>query len=182
MQIFICCRNHTRASRLMHSMCSRFHLMHSILSKISSISSTCYPFYLFCVILQLFVANQNKPTDIVNILCANKTKLLRFFDDFNVNKGSEIVFIDIIIEHIVQFWVFMFFGLWYRGWDVWGRQGSGHERNFGTCTNDAIELLWRTFQNTSSISKKAVYCDQICFFLIHDNEIVNCLVLFNFFE
>ncbi|XP_057765551.1 putative MO25-like protein At5g47540 [Salvia miltiorrhiza] len=40
-------------------------------------------------VFKLFVANQNKPTDIVNILCANRNKLLRFFDGFNCDKEDE---------------------------------------------------------------------------------------------
>ena len=40
-------------------------------------------------VFKLFVANQNKPTDIVNILCANRNKLLRFFDGFNLDKEDE---------------------------------------------------------------------------------------------
>lgn len=37
--------------------------------------------------LQLFAANQNKPPDIVSILVANKSKLLRLFADFKTEKG-----------------------------------------------------------------------------------------------
>lgn len=40
-------------------------------------------------VFKLFVANQNKPTDVVNILCANRNKLLRFFDAFNLDKEDE---------------------------------------------------------------------------------------------
>ncbi|GFQ05429.1 putative mo25-like protein at5g47540 [Phtheirospermum japonicum] len=40
-------------------------------------------------VFKLFVANQNKPADIVNILCANRSKLLRFFQDFNMDKEDE---------------------------------------------------------------------------------------------
>lgn len=40
-------------------------------------------------VFKLFVANQNKPADIVNILFANRTKLLRFFQDFNTDKEDE---------------------------------------------------------------------------------------------
>ncbi|EPS57907.1 hypothetical protein M569_16910, partial [Genlisea aurea] len=40
-------------------------------------------------VFKLFVANRNKPADIVNILSANKTKLLRFFDDFKTDKEDE---------------------------------------------------------------------------------------------
>ena len=38
---------------------------------------------------QLFVANENKPLEIVGILISNRTKLLRFFADFNNDKGGE---------------------------------------------------------------------------------------------
>ncbi|KAK4491764.1 hypothetical protein RD792_002539, partial [Penstemon davidsonii] len=41
-------------------------------------------------VFKLFVANQNKPSDIINILCANRSKLLRFFDGFNMDKEDEI--------------------------------------------------------------------------------------------
>lgn len=40
-------------------------------------------------VFKLFVANQNKPTDITNILCANRSKLVRFFDGFNSDKDDE---------------------------------------------------------------------------------------------
>ncbi|KAL2245253.1 UNVERIFIED_CONTAM: putative MO25-like protein [Sesamum indicum] len=40
-------------------------------------------------VFKLFVANQNKPADIVNILCANRTKLLRFLTGFNMDKEDE---------------------------------------------------------------------------------------------
>ncbi|KAL7130871.1 hypothetical protein ABFS83_13G161100 [Erythranthe nasuta] len=40
-------------------------------------------------VFKLFVANENKPNDIINILCANRSKLLRFFDGFNVDKEDE---------------------------------------------------------------------------------------------
>lgn len=39
-------------------------------------------------ILQLFAANQNKPPDIVSILVANRSKLLRLFSDFKTEKGK----------------------------------------------------------------------------------------------
>lgn len=39
-------------------------------------------------ILQLFAANQNKPPDIVSILVANRSKLLRLFSDFKTEKGE----------------------------------------------------------------------------------------------
>ncbi|KAL1556223.1 putative MO25-like protein [Salvia divinorum] len=40
-------------------------------------------------VFKLFVANKNKPADIVNILAANRNKLLRFFDGFNSEKEDE---------------------------------------------------------------------------------------------
>jgi len=40
-------------------------------------------------VFKLFVANQNKPVEIVNILVANKSKLLRFFDGFCLEKEDE---------------------------------------------------------------------------------------------
>ncbi|KAG8386055.1 hypothetical protein BUALT_Bualt03G0109200 [Buddleja alternifolia] len=40
-------------------------------------------------VFKLFVANRNKPADIVNILWANQSKLLRFFDTFNMDKEDE---------------------------------------------------------------------------------------------
>ncbi|KAF8364800.1 hypothetical protein HHK36_033225 [Tetracentron sinense] len=40
-------------------------------------------------LLRLFAANQNKPLDIVGILVANRSKLLRFFGDFKIDKEDE---------------------------------------------------------------------------------------------
>ncbi|KAA3489005.1 Proteinase inhibitor I25, cystatin [Gossypium australe] len=40
-------------------------------------------------LLRLFAANQNKPPDIVSILVANKSKLLRLFADFKTDKADE---------------------------------------------------------------------------------------------
>ncbi|KAL2483711.1 putative MO25-like protein [Forsythia ovata] len=41
-------------------------------------------------VFKLFVANQNKPADIVNLLVANRSKLLRFFDGFNMDREDEL--------------------------------------------------------------------------------------------
>ncbi|KAH9793589.1 putative MO25-like protein [Citrus sinensis] len=38
-------------------------------------------------LLRLFVANQNKPPEIISVLIANRSKLLRFFSDFNIDRG-----------------------------------------------------------------------------------------------
>ncbi|XP_047974038.1 putative MO25-like protein At5g47540 isoform X2 [Salvia hispanica] len=40
-------------------------------------------------VFKLFAANQNKPTDIINILVANRTKLLRLIADINNDKDDE---------------------------------------------------------------------------------------------
>lgn len=40
-------------------------------------------------VFKLFPANQNKPQDIVNVLVANRSKLLRFFSDFTFEKADE---------------------------------------------------------------------------------------------
>ncbi|KAJ4730167.1 putative Calcium-binding protein [Melia azedarach] len=40
-------------------------------------------------VFKLFVANQNKPPEIIGVLVTNKSKLLRFFSDFNVDKVNE---------------------------------------------------------------------------------------------
>ncbi|KAG6405291.1 hypothetical protein SASPL_132878 [Salvia splendens] len=40
-------------------------------------------------VFKLFVANKNKPADIINILAANRNKLLQFFDGFNTEKEDE---------------------------------------------------------------------------------------------
>ncbi|MBA0811809.1 hypothetical protein Gohar_025825, partial [Gossypium harknessii] len=40
-------------------------------------------------VFKLFAANQNKPADIVSILVANKSKLLRLFADFKTDKEDE---------------------------------------------------------------------------------------------
>uniref|UniRef100_A0A3N7F0M2 MO25-like protein n=1 Tax=Populus trichocarpa TaxID=3694 RepID=A0A3N7F0M2_POPTR len=40
-------------------------------------------------VFKLFVANQNKPPDIVSILVANRSKLLRLLADFKIDKEDE---------------------------------------------------------------------------------------------
>ncbi|KAJ9686858.1 hypothetical protein PVL29_015629 [Vitis rotundifolia] len=40
-------------------------------------------------VFKLFVANQNKPPEIVSILVTNRNKLLRFFGDFNIDKEDD---------------------------------------------------------------------------------------------
>ncbi|KAL6330384.1 hypothetical protein AAG906_040313 [Vitis piasezkii] len=40
-------------------------------------------------VFKLFVANQNKPPEIVSILVTNRSKLLRFFGDFNIDKEDD---------------------------------------------------------------------------------------------
>ncbi|ERN18287.1 hypothetical protein AMTRI_Chr10g230100 [Amborella trichopoda] len=40
-------------------------------------------------VFKVFVANQNKPPEIVSILVANRSKLLRFFSDFKTDKEDE---------------------------------------------------------------------------------------------
>ncbi|KAM3396331.1 putative MO25-like protein isoform X2 [Capsicum galapagoense] len=40
-------------------------------------------------VFKLFVANRNKPTDIVNIIVVNRSKLLRFFASFRIDKEDE---------------------------------------------------------------------------------------------
>ncbi|KAH7533452.1 hypothetical protein FEM48_Zijuj04G0132000 [Ziziphus jujuba var. spinosa] len=40
-------------------------------------------------VFKLFVANQNKPPEIINVLVTNRSKFLRFFRDFNVDKDNE---------------------------------------------------------------------------------------------
>lgn len=65
--------------------------------------SCCHLLTLFIgAILQLFVANQNKPNDVVNILCANRKKLLRFFDGFNLDKGRELS-----VSHDMDIYIYM---------------------------------------------------------------------------
>ncbi|KAI3849595.1 hypothetical protein MKW92_042707 [Papaver armeniacum] len=40
-------------------------------------------------VFKLFAANQNKPPEIVSILVANRSKLLRFFSEFKIDKEDE---------------------------------------------------------------------------------------------
>lgn len=39
-------------------------------------------------VFKLFPANQRKPPEIVNVLVANRSKLIRFFSDFSLAKGT----------------------------------------------------------------------------------------------
>ena len=45
--------------------------------------------FLFGFSRKIFVANANKPPDIVTILLANRSKLLRFFSEFKSDKGMD---------------------------------------------------------------------------------------------
>ncbi|KAF2306262.1 hypothetical protein GH714_016089 [Hevea brasiliensis] len=40
-------------------------------------------------VFKLFIANQSKPPEIISVLVTNKSKLLRFFGDFNIDKDDE---------------------------------------------------------------------------------------------
>lgn len=40
-------------------------------------------------VFKLFVANQNKPQEIISILISNRSKFLRFFEDFKTDKENE---------------------------------------------------------------------------------------------
>ncbi|KAK8555545.1 hypothetical protein V6N13_046073 [Hibiscus sabdariffa] len=40
-------------------------------------------------VFKLFVANQNKPAEIISVLVTNRSKLLRFFSEFNIDKADE---------------------------------------------------------------------------------------------
>lgn len=40
-------------------------------------------------VFKLFAANQNKPPEIVGVLITNRTKLLRFFGDFNIDREDD---------------------------------------------------------------------------------------------
>ncbi|CAL5393925.1 unnamed protein product [Camellia sinensis] len=42
-------------------------------------------------VFKLFVANQNKPAEIVSILISNRSKLLRFFGDFKFDKCKDVL-------------------------------------------------------------------------------------------
>lgn len=42
----------------------------------------------YCILSQLFAANKNKPPEVVNILVTNRSKLLRFFAGFKIDKGT----------------------------------------------------------------------------------------------
>ncbi|KAI3716160.1 hypothetical protein L6452_23295 [Arctium lappa] len=41
-------------------------------------------------VFKLFPANQKKPPEIVNVLVANRSKLIRFFSDFSLEKGTKV--------------------------------------------------------------------------------------------
>ncbi|MED6114544.1 hypothetical protein PIB30_081272 [Stylosanthes scabra] len=40
-------------------------------------------------VFKLFAANQNKPADVISILVANKSKILRLLEDFKIEKEDE---------------------------------------------------------------------------------------------
>lgn len=67
--------------------------LHFELMNFKSAPSVIYV-YIF-TFLQLFAANQNKPNDIVGILVANRSKLLRLFADFKTDKGKKTLLLTI---------------------------------------------------------------------------------------
>lgn len=54
---------------------------------------TCDCTEIIVAVVQLFAANQNKPADIVNILVANRSKLLRLLADLKPDKGMKLVLV-----------------------------------------------------------------------------------------
>lgn len=49
-----------------------------------------YWFLVSSYLCQLFAANKNKPPGIANIFVANRSKILRFFSDFKIDRGGTI--------------------------------------------------------------------------------------------
>ncbi|KAB5519073.1 hypothetical protein DKX38_023392 [Salix brachista] len=70
--------------RVVRTSISYFYVMNPPLQE-SSKSIQVEAFHVF----KLFVANQNKPPDIISILVANRSKLLRLFADFKIDKEDE---------------------------------------------------------------------------------------------
>ncbi|MCL7049993.1 hypothetical protein MKW94_003442 [Papaver nudicaule] len=71
---------------MMKYVCSKDNLR--ILMNLLRESSKNIPLEAFHV-FKLFAANQNKPPEIVSILVANRSKLLRFFSEFKLDKEDE---------------------------------------------------------------------------------------------
>ncbi|KAI3969414.1 hypothetical protein MKX01_019975 [Papaver californicum] len=71
---------------MMKYVCSKDNLR--ILMNLLRESSKNIPLEAFHV-FKLFAANQNKPPEIVGILVANRSKLLRFFSEFKIDKEDE---------------------------------------------------------------------------------------------
>lgn len=52
---------------------------------------------------QLFAANKEKPPEIISILVANRSKLLRFFSDFKMDKGGPEKEVFLLLSSLVLF-------------------------------------------------------------------------------
>ena len=97
------------------------------------------------IVAQLFVANQNKPAEIVNILVTNRSKLLRLLADLRPDKGIKSPVLSLILFLLAN----ALFGpscFVCRGWEVWSRQKSGLERNFipwaaSSCMNQPTDIV-----------------------------------------
>jgi len=62
-----------------------FELFSVLFSQDSSKNIQVEAFHVF----KLFAANKNKPAEVVNILVTNRSKLLRFFAGFKIDKEDE---------------------------------------------------------------------------------------------
>ena len=98
------------------------------------------------IIGQLFVANQNKPAEIVNIMVTNRSKLLRLLADLRPDKGIKTSPLFVLILFLLTNTLFGPSCFVCRGREVWSRQKSGLERNIipwaaSSCMNQPTDIV-----------------------------------------
>lgn len=98
--VFPCFRRLARTFSWMHSTFLRWHFKRLITNYLVFMYDSCFFVIVLIFRWQLFVANRNKPTDIVNIIVVNRSKLLRFFASFRIDKGTLFLSIN---QYIVRY-------------------------------------------------------------------------------
>lgn len=102
--------------------------------------------------LQLFAANHNKPPDIVSILVANRSKLLRLFADFKTEKGTKTY--HVMWNHASSLSLLAFI-LVCRGRTVWGWQSASCQRNRSPWTEG--KQIKRSLRNARELDFRVVF-------------------------
>lgn len=82
-----------------------------------------------------------------------------FCDFLMASTLTKVVYSNVTFQHIVIV-LGLSMELLCRGWDVWGRQSSGGERDHGTRGGDASGLLWWIVQTHCRLT--STICSRVC--------------------